>query len=323
MRCRYRFPVHGKIRTTVSLPVQARGWVFELETVAGIITHVTVSVPVPNRQDWPLIEKEPAPGVRANITAHTAHLPFIQRELRAFQGLLSLFGLHSIELDYPEVQWLPESEEERAELHIFSYKITAERVPDDPVMPLRFDVLARSIIAADAATDIEIPLNFFRRGMLDVYERNYIEAIYDFYFILETLFGEGKFRTASVSAAFLSSTQLRSCVQRGITDPGPMIMLDAGIRASFEQRYGKMSVENAIEKMIELRGYLHHHTSKRRGIWNPEDQHRYEVDALFFQTVTHNVIFAIAEPYLYSEDVVRAYEDLIKENDDSVDPGRQ
>jgi len=183
-----------------------------------------------------------------------------------------------------------------------------------------FDFLARAILAADATTDIEIPLNFFRRGMLDVVERNFIEAIYDFYFILETLFGGGKFKTDAVSAAFLSSSQLRSCVQRGITDPGPMIMLDARIRGSFEQTYGKMSVESAIENMIELRGYLHHHTSKRRGIWNPEDQHKYEIDALFLQRVTYNVIFAIAEPYLYSPDVIRVYEDLVRDLNDRTDP---
>jgi len=82
-----------------------------------------------------------------------------------------------------------------------------------------------------------------------------------------------------------------------------------------------MSAENAIAKMIELRGYLHHHTSKRRGIWNPEDQHRYEIDALFFQTVTYNVIFAIAERYLYSEDVIRAYEDLVSGYDERTDSG--
>src|SRR5205814_983136 len=119
-------------------------------------------------------------------------------------------------------------------LHVFSYKVTTEPVHDSEVRSTPFDVLARAIIAADAATDIEVPLNFFRRGMLDVYGRNYIEAIYDFYFILETLFGEGKFKTDAVSAAFLNSSQLRSCVERAIMDPGPMITLDARVRPSFE-----------------------------------------------------------------------------------------
>ena len=113
---------------------------------------------------------------------------------------------------------------------------------------------------------IEIPLNFFRRGMLDVYERNYIEAIYDFYFILETVFGEGRFKTAAVSTAFLNSAQLRSCVQRAITDPGPMIMLDTRTRGLFAQSYGTMGVEDAIAKMIQLRGRCETPSDRMRSV---------------------------------------------------------
>jgi hypothetical protein len=300
-----------------------RGWIFELEAPAEIITDVLLTVPVPRREDWPVIQPDPAPGVSANIRWSTPALPFVQRELRALQGLLSLFGLHSIEMERPEVRWIPESEDERSQLHIFSYKATAQPLADEEVWPMPFDVLARAILAADAATDIEIPLNFFRRGMLDVYEQHYIEAIYDFYFILETLFGKGKFKSAAVSSAFLDSSQLRSCVERAVADPGPMIMLDSRARTTLERSYGKLSVEDAIGKMVELRGYLHHHTSKRRGIRNPEEQHKYEIDALFFQTVTYNVIFAIAEPYLDNEAVIRAYEDLVKRHYDKSDVGRR
>lgn len=202
--------------------------------------------------------------------------------------MLALFGLRSIELEDPGITWLPESKEERSQLHLFSYKRRTELLPDDQLALLSFDLLARAVIAADAATDVEVPLNFFRRGMLDVYDRNYIEAIYNFYFILETLFGEGKFKKAAVSNAFLSSDQLRSCVQRALSDPGPMITQDHRIRAQFEQSYGRMGVEEAVERIIELRGYLHHHAAKRRDIWHPEDQRRYEVDALFLQTVTYS-----------------------------------
>lgn len=312
MKCRYRFPVDGRIRPAVNAPVPARGWIFEFEPETGIVTHVVVTVPLPLRKDWPLVEKDPAPGIKANIYPRTPHLPFIQRELRALQGLLSLFGLRSIDLKDPEIEWLPESEEEKADLHLFSYKHRTEPLPDDKVPPLSFNLLARAVIASDAATDIEVPLNFFRRGMLDVYDRNYIEAIYDFYFILETLFGQGKFKKTAVSSAFLNSNQLRSCVQRAIQDPGLMITRNPRVQALFEGSYRKLSADDAIEKMVELRGCLHHHTSRRRNIWNPEEQHCYEVDALFFQAVTYNVIFEIAEPYLWSKDVVQAYENLAR-----------
>jgi len=135
--------------------------------------------------------------VKADIFFKMDHLPFIKRELRSLQGLLSLFGLHSIDFDEFkefEVEWLPDNDEEKANLDIFSMAKKSVPVPDGQIPQLPFDIFARAVMAADAAADIEVPMNFFRRGMLDLYDGNYIEAIYDFYFILETVFGEGKFK---------------------------------------------------------------------------------------------------------------------------------
>lgn len=305
----------------MNVPVPSRGWTTEFKTTNGIVTHIDVVVPLPRREDWPVIHPDPAPGISAQIEPKTPHLPWIQRELQALQGLLALIGLRSIELEQPEIEWLPESDDERGQLQLFSFKRNREPLPDDQLAPVSFDLIARAVIAADAATDIELPLNFFRRGMLDVYDRNYIEAIYNFYFLLETVFGDGKFKKAAVSNAFLSSDQLRSCVQRALSDSGPLIAHDPRIRAQFDQSYGKMTVEEAVEKIIELRGYLHHHTAKRRDIWHPEDQRRYELDALVLQAVTYNAAFAIAERYLWDEGVVRAYEDLAKHYRGKVDEG--
>jgi hypothetical protein len=260
-----------------------------------------------------VVQRDPVPGVNAHIDPKTPHLPFIQRELRALQGLLALFGLRSIELANPEIEWLPDSDEEKAELQLFSFKRTTEPLSDSEVRPLSFDLLARAVLAADAATDIEVPLNFFRRGMLDVYDRNYIEAIYDFYFILETSFGDGHFRKDAVSQAFLSSPQVRVGVQQALSNPGSMITMDRGIQRQFAESYGQLSIEEAISKLVELRGYLHHHTKKRSNMWHPEDQRRFEVDALFLQQVAYNIIFSMAERYLWDESVVRAYEDLVRQ----------
>jgi hypothetical protein len=94
-----------------------------------------------------------------------------------------------------------------------------------PAYPLPFDLLARAILASDAATDIEVPLNFFRRGLLDVYDGAYIEAIYDFFFVLETCFGGGKYKKAQVLTAFQASGRLRSCV---VALRRPFPILNAG-----------------------------------------------------------------------------------------------
>jgi len=312
MKCRYHFPVKGRIRPSINVPVPSRGWLYQFKTEDGIITGIDVIVPLPNREDWPKIREDPSPGIAAQIEPKTPHLPWIQRELRALQGLLAFFGLHYIELERPAVEWLPESEQERKLLHIYKYKREIQDLSNNKIIPLPFDVLARAVIASDAATDIEVPLNFFRRGMLDVYAGNYIEAIYDFYFVLENQFGDGKFKTAAVSNAFLKSEKLISCIERALADPGPMITSQGRINEQFEKVYGKVDIEESIKNIIKLRGYLHHHTSKRRDIWNPEDQGRYEMEALFLQSVTYNVVFEISKPYLWDKSVVSAYEKLVK-----------
>lgn len=311
MKCRYSFPVKGQIRPSINAPVPSRGWLYQFKTEDGIIVGIDVIVPVPNRKDWPKIQENPSLGISAQIDIKTPHLPWIQRELRALQGLLAFFGLHNIELERPMVEWLPESEEERKLLHIYKYQEELKGLTNDEIMPLSFDVIARAVIASDAATDIEVPLNFFRRGMLDVYTGNYIEAIYDFYFVLENQFGNGKFKTAAVSDEFLKSEQLISCVQRSLSDPGKVITNQVSINEQFRKVYGKANVEESIRNFVKLRGYLHHHTSKRRDIWNPEDQGRYEMEALFLQSVTYNVGFEISKPYLWDKSVVNAYEELL------------
>ena len=311
MKCIYRFPVEGRVRPSANIPIPARGWLFEFKTANGLVTHVEVTVPLPNESDWPSIQESPADGVKFHLNPKTPHLPWVQRELRVLQGLLGIFGLRSIELDNPEVNWIPESEEERHKLKLHSFSSKSEPLQDDQIRPLPFDLIARSVLAADAASDIEVALNFFRRGMLDVFSRSYIEAIYDFYFVLESEFGDGKFKKAAILTSFLESPVLRSHIERAITDPGLMLQ-DKHTHYQFADSYAKMTVEQALSRIVDLRGYLHHHTAKRRDNWHPDDQRRYEVDALFLQSVAYNVVFGLAERYLWDPTVMSQYESLAK-----------
>lgn len=311
MKCRYRFTVEGRIRPSVNVPVSARGWLFEFGTKKGFVTHIDVTVPIPREEDWPSIQKNPAESIKLHINLTTPNLPWIQRELRSLQGLLGIFGLHSIHLDNPDVKWIPESEDERRKLALHSFSSKSEPLQDDQIPPLSFDLMARAVLASDAASEIEVALNFFRRGMLDVYSNSYIEAIYDFYFVLESEFGDGKFKKSAILNSFLESPALQSHVQRAIAEPSLMLQ-DKRTREQFANTYAKMTVEEALDRIIKLRGFLHHHTAKRRENWHPDDQHHYEVDALFLQSVAYNTVFDLAERYLRDAAVVSEYEALVK-----------
>lgn len=295
----------------MNVPIPARGWLFEFKTEKGFVTHIEVTVPLPNEEDWPSIQQNPAQWIKLHINPKTPHLPWIQRELRSLQGLLGIFGLQSIHMNNPDLEWIPESEDERNKLALYAFSSKSEGLLDEEIPTLSFDLMARAVLASDAASEVEVALNFFRRGMLDVYSHNYIEAIYDFYFLLESEFGDGKFKKAAILNAFSGSQTLCSYVQRAITYPGLMLQ-DQRTREKFNNTYAKMTVEEALSKIVELRGYLHHHTAKRRDNWHPDDQRRYEVDALFLQTVAYNAAFGLAERYLWDKTVVGEYETLAK-----------
>jgi hypothetical protein len=313
MQCRYRFPIKGKIRLVQNVPIPVRGWIFEFGLEDGLIKDISVTVPLKDPNQWPVIQNNPTRDVEIEIKPNLVALPFVKRELQSLQGLLALFGLESINFDEMEVDWLPESEEEKDQLHIFTMGSKREQFPDKHFQPLFFDVLARCVIAADDAVEIEVPMNFYRRGALELQKDNYIAAIYNFYFILETIFGEGKFKEAAVMDSFKKSPELQQCVGRAISDPGPFITFNKKLKNQFDKSYGMMNVEEVLRKFVKLRGELHHHTKKLKKMWHPEYQHQFKLDAVVLQSVTFNITFMMAEKYFCDKAVIQAYEALRKE----------
>ncbi len=195
MKCRYRFSVIGRFILDVSVPIPTNSWIVEFYPRSGRITHIDITVPI-SREEWPRITPNPTPGVKLEIETNADRLPWIQRELRSLQGLLAVFGFHTIELDNPSLKWIPETEEESTALKLASLSTRRSPLADDQIPPISFDLVARAVMACDAATDIELPLNFFRRGMLDFNDRQFIESFYDFFFVIENQYAEGQFRKA-------------------------------------------------------------------------------------------------------------------------------
>ena len=308
MKCKYQFAVHGPIRLAVNAPIESRGWTVEFGTVDGMVTHVSVTVPLKDADQWPTVTKNPSPGIKARVDVNTPHLSFVQREIRALQGLLALYGLRSIDVNHPKFEWIPESEDEKRNLQLLRFEIRQQKPPDEELSPLSFDILARAVFASDAATDSDVPFSFFRRGMSDVAEQNYIEAFYDFFSVLETMFADGKFKSVAVLEAFRRSTQLRSAVQEALTNPNPVD--DEKLTKEYQAVYGQLTIDEALARIVELRGFLHHHAKRRRDTWHPDDQERFACDALFMQEVAFNVVWSLAQSYLYADEVIKASEEL-------------
>ncbi|NOX65054.1 MAG: hypothetical protein GXO85_04460 [Chlorobi bacterium] len=310
MKCKYKFKIIGKIKPSHIYPIMARGATYEFEVnESGVATYIVVTIKTDDERYWPNISKSSTPGVAFHLNiSENPLIFFVRMELRIIEGLLSLYGVHSIGLNYPQIEWIPENEEEKEKMKIFNFKTGTTELSDNEIIPTPFDIIARSIIGADKGYDVEVALSFYRKGRIDVEEKRYIEAIYNFYFLLESTYGNGKFKKRQISTEFKNSTILIESIQSVQNDPRTRILSNPKLKQEYENKYKNKSPENIIDQIIELRGFLHHHTSKRKGIWHPENQDKYKLDALFIQLISFNVAFRLSEICVFDEEVTRTYE---------------
>lgn len=276
--------------------------------VEGAVKELKVTVPLPREDLWPRITKNPEPGISAFIDPNLVHLPFLQHQLRSIQGLLAMFGVRSIQSADINVEWHPESEHERQKLALRTFSQKGGPSPPDPEHRLPFDILARAILGSRIDSSIEVPLNFFRRATSALYEREYIQAIYSLFFILETLFGNGKAKNAALCAEFESSPALCDAISEVLKRGPAFRRSDAHLVREYQRRLRTMDVKAYIRSLVELRGFLHHHAHKRVGMWDPEQQHRYELDALVLSQICFRILFQTAWPAFEDPKVIAEYQ---------------
>jgi hypothetical protein len=113
MRCKFTFSVHGTLTLDEDFPIETKFHRYEFVREENLVTHIAVSLSVPNKSDWPGMVMNPALGVKLGLRFSTPQLPFVQLELRTLQGALAPYGVRAIDLEEPLIEWLAENDEER------------------------------------------------------------------------------------------------------------------------------------------------------------------------------------------------------------------
>jgi hypothetical protein len=316
MRVKYRCRVTANVRLQFTFPVKADFFTFEFETDSdGRLTHVAAIAPVPDRSMWPTIKPSATPGIAGDINITSPFHPIARRDIRTAEGLLSLIGIKTIDFENAEESWLPDSPEEQDALQLFAFSRSTVEKPVHEWPYTGFDLVARAFLAAPKGRDIETALSFFRKGRIDVVEARYIEAVVDFLFMIESLYADGKFKSAQVENKYLNTPELQSMIADSVVDQTLRhnVSGDIRVKSAFERDYVGKSPAQITRHIVELRGFLHHHTSARPEIWHPDDHVRYGADAYFLQQLCLSVGFAIADPIWFADEYVSTYREQVSQ----------
>jgi hypothetical protein len=291
MHFRYTFDVQSHTRLDVGLRFNWDGYNFRLDQEKRRLTKIIITTPhteVP--LEWFTIRHRPK-----YIDPPDPFVEKVQGWLRVIRGSLGLVGVADINLDECLREFIPSTMDENLKMRTKS--IRYERFKRDE-LPLGDDLseqIVQCVLSYEDVGEYEIPLEFQRRGRDDLHHERYVEAIFNFFFVLEYLFGSGQYQTNQVIGNFKASPQLIDGLAEARRQTARQLLnAHTDSLKHYNEKYGEASDEQVIRRIvIELRGFLHHQSAKRPRTWHPTLQKEYGVDAYFLGGVSQHVLMML------------------------------
>jgi len=305
MRCQYTFKLHGQVKPKEITAFEVDDFRFEFILESTLIDSIIVSFPV-SQDQVPRINKSKTAGVKFDINIVHPRWDELETIIRQIEGMWSLWGVESIDISGHTIKWLPESKAEKELIELNDFQVGRREFTPEEIEPVSFNLLARPIITAVKDKKHDVVLSFFRRGFNDIRRAEYIEAFYDFYFMLESHYGNGKTRNTAIERELISSKSLETYINKIIKDNNYMNRLPVELRLKFSQEY-RITASEFIKKIVKLRGFLHHHNTKRKNGWDPGKQTAYKLEAFLLQDICLNVSMEILDKTIFTERIVNEY----------------
>ena len=205
-------------------------------------------------------------------------------DLQLLESLLSFCGIKKINWQSPRLNFVPENDEEKDNLSIYSWK----RWNECPrtYLKVKTEWLNERI---GRFRDLKVPLAFYRQGMTSYEQFNYIISFQNFYFILEDFYAEGEWKNEE--DRFLENKELMTYLQSAF----PQIMQ---IRNKLDPLLNfhklDMTPESFVKLMVKVRHRVHHYFHQGKGpeyFANPFVQEYYQPVALGMMLLCIHILF--------------------------------
>lgn len=231
------------------------------------------------------------------------------REASSISAYLSLYGARGINTDAFKIDWIPENQDERENLHLMSFSHQAADDVDLPREIIPPEVIARCIAVAQSDPDLVEALTFFQYGHADMNQSRYVDAFYDFFFVLESLFANGKFKSHAVKEEFRNSIELQETI-------APIIQENSREAAFLRRDNSELwkthcdgkTCKQISDFLVDTRGTLHHHNKKMRRKWSPTRQREYKFHAELIDQIASSLClkFGIKSMFELSVDSLKS-----------------
>jgi hypothetical protein len=260
-------------------------------TEEGLLSELTAVVGVDNDKDFtsqvtPSNEPEKAQWA-VTVDFDRQIFDGLIEMVQYLEGALSfLIGVKKIYWDETETIFIPENEEESKKYNLTKFSVTRKYPEGRSRLTVgEFKAIVLNKNELEPFTIIKL---FHRDGMLEFASIRYIQAFYNFYFVLEDLYAKGKTSTTEVEKRFKSSPVLRGIIQDVLDNHIKMQGNHLQNIQNFLTEENKdFSIDGIIELIVQVRGNLHHYSgksTKRKG--TPINQRDFESMAFLLMGIS-------------------------------------
>ncbi len=230
----------------------------------GFLTSIKIIAKVENPEKFYSKLEKGNGKAKYNITIESdaTLVNDLSSDFQYLESSLAFVGnLKRIHWTDPKQEWIPETEEEKSKMKVFGAYFS-RKYPNRPTILKKQD-FTQIIKDKDKYHCLTTLKSFYREGKNSFDQFQYVNAFYNFYFIIEDLFGGGKTRNRQIEQSFKSSVELRETIKWAMnTQIKTSEKHSKNISKFLRELHLQDSVDDIIKLLIRMRGRVHHYTSK-------------------------------------------------------------
>lgn len=229
----------------------------------GLLKEIIVRSPIPSSKK--IISKitpseSPLAKHEINITLDEDIVNEVKNLLQYLESTLSFSAnLEKISWEEPDLKFIPETEQDKADVNILSFS-SQKSYPDEEKI-LTLDAFRDIVLEKGKYEFLTVVKSFYREGKREFNSFRYINAFYNFYFVIEDLYGNGKTKNFDIEKEFKKSSDFRSFVEWMMTKN-----LEGRHKKNIEKFLKEenklFDIDGLIELIVRIRGNLHHFSTK-------------------------------------------------------------
>ena len=288
MLVRYLVQLRDPIILEDSWPIAIRGGTVQTISKDGKIIAIEVRFPNQDPNLSPAYEKAKERDVAFNIIGRDKLLPFIKMQLEdAFSYLQCCFNVELL-IDEISAEYVAETKVEEDLINISSFTFGREK----PVPAVPYDLFTRAMIAAENGPGPRLEANFIRMSRAELFNERYIDSFRYSFLLIESTYGDGKFKSQQLKAALGNNSEFVSFVERALEER----IVPRGNNSSDTEKLlsSGPSIEDVIGHIVDKRGFYFHGNNKGKDIWKPHEQETAESLCLLSLSIASMIAFQAA-----------------------------